>query len=161
MILFLIFFSFSYQILKDSIYEKYFLDGTSEKYEEIYIKIENEKGTWEWTQISIYYTPYYNTSEFKFVEIKRKDEIIKIPLENIKDELAPPELGGTIFWGTRKKILQLPKLNIGDIIHYGVFYKGGNWLGPQGEIIFRTPFPGYFNTIEIFEDLFQLKGKYM
>jgi transglutaminase-like putative cysteine protease len=160
MVIILILYSFSHKILKDSIYEKYFLDGTSEKYEEIYIKIEDEKGAFEWNQISIYYTPYYNTSDFKFVEIKRKDgEIIKIPLENIKDELAPPELGGTIFWGTRKKILQLPKLNIGDVIHYGVFYKGGNWLGPQGEIIYRTPFPGYFNTIEIFEDYVPIKRK--
>lgn len=146
-------FTYPYKILKDSIYEKYFSDGTSEKYQEVYIEIGDEKGAEEWTRIRAQYTPYYNTSDFKFVEIKRKSgEILKIPLENIKDVLSPPELGGTIFWGTREKILQLPKLNPGDVIHYAVFSKGGNWLGPAGDTIYRTPFPGYFNTIEMFED---------
>lgn len=162
MIYFLIFslFTYPYKILKDSIYERYFSDGTSEKYEEIWIEIGNEKGAEEWSYVNTSYTPYYNTSDFKFVEIKRKTgETIKIPSENIKDVLAPPELGGTIFWGTRDKILQLPKLNPGDIIHYATFSKGGNWLGPAGDTVFRTPFPGYFNTIELFEDYVPLDKK--
>ncbi|MEO0231723.1 MAG: DUF3857 and transglutaminase domain-containing protein [candidate division WOR-3 bacterium] len=153
-------FSFPYKILKDSIYEKYFLDGTSERYEERYVKIEDEKGIDEWKSLKISYTPYYNSSEFKIVEIiKKGGEIIKVDIENIRDELAPPELGGTIFWGTREKILELPKIETGDIIHYKTFFKGGNWLGPTGEIIYQSPFPGYFNTIELFEDYVPIKKK--
>lgn len=159
-LLILFFFSSPYKILKDSIYERYFLDGTSERYEEKYIKIEDEKGADEWKSLKISYTPYYNISDFKGVEIiKNNGEIINIDIKNIKEELAPPELGGTIFWGTRNKILELPKLEIGDIIHYKVFSKGGNWLGPTGEIIYQTPYPGYFNRIELFEDYVPIKRK--
>ncbi len=158
--LILFIFSYPYKILKDSIYERYFLDGTSERYEEKYIKIEDEKGIDEWKCLKISYTPYYNSSEFKSVEIiKSNGEAININLENIKDELSPPELGGTIFWGTRERILGLPKLEAGDIIHYKIFSKGGNWLGPTGEIIYQSPFPGYFNRVELFEDYVPIEEK--
>ncbi len=159
-LLFFQIFLYPYQILKDSIYERYFADGTSERYEEIYIKVENEKGSREWTYISTSYTPYYNTSDFTKVEIIREDgEVVRVPHGDAKDVLSPPELGGTIFWGTREKILQLPKLNPGDIIHYATFSKGGNWLGPAGDTVYRTPFPGYFNTIELFEDYVRIGKK--
>ncbi len=93
-LLFFQIFLYPYQILKDSIYERYFADGTSERYEEIYIKVENEKGSREWTYISTSYTPYYNTSDFTKVEIIREDgEVVRVPHGDAKDVLSPPELG--------------------------------------------------------------------
>ncbi|MCD6132151.1 MAG: DUF3857 and transglutaminase domain-containing protein [Candidatus Hydrothermae bacterium] len=145
----------NYITVLDSIYEKYFEDGTSERYELKKIKILNLKGARSFSSISVSYTPYYNSAKILSVKIVKNDgKEIVVPLGNIKDIPAPAELGGTIFWGERLKVVELPSITPGDMIVYETLKKGGNWLGPTSKdsVKYKTPFPGYFNTIELFED---------
>lgn len=159
MLFYLFFFLFSqleypYEILRDSIYEVYFEDGTSKRFEEAYVKILTEEGGKELKSLSIDYSPQYNRARFELIEIIHPDgKRDTIRLEDVKNIPAPPELGGTIFWGDRRLIVEIPKLTPGDIVHEITIKRGGNWLGPTGNFEkLKTPYPGYFNTIELFED---------
>lgn len=152
----------NYITVLDSIHEKYYEDGTSERYEFKKIKILSPRGARNFTSISVSYTPYYNSAKILDVKIiKKNGKEITVPLNNIKDIPAPADLGGTIFWGERLKVVELPSITPGDMIVYETFKRGGNWLGPTGENIikYKTPFPGYFNTIELFEDFEPIKRK--
>ncbi|MEO0247366.1 MAG: DUF3857 domain-containing protein [candidate division WOR-3 bacterium] len=143
----------------DSTYERYMKSGVSERYEFKRIKVLSDGATQSLKSVVTSYTPYYNSARFDFVRIIRKGKIINIDTLNYTDVLAPPELGGTIFWGTRNKIVDLPDLKKGDIVEYQVYKLGGNWLGPAGETTYKTPYPGYFNVIELFGSDVQIKKK--
>lgn len=149
----------SYVVELDSTYERYFESGISERYEYKKISIVSEKANEYLTSLVTSYTPYYNISRFDFIRIKRDGKIIDVDTSKYVDVLAPPELGGTIFWGTRNRIIELPELKKGDILEYQVSKYGGNWLGPTGDGNFKTPYPGYFNVIEIFGDEVFIKKK--
>ncbi len=151
---------FDYIVEIDSTFERYYDDGTSLRTEFKKIQILSEEANKKLTSLSISYTPYYNKADFQYVKIIRGKDTLNFDLSTILDVLAPPDLGGTIFWGQRNKIFELKDLRKGDILEYLVIKEGGNWQGPTGEKTeFKTPYPGFFNTIELFGGDVPIKKK--
>ena len=137
-------------IIRDVIYENVSLDGTSKRVESISIKINEKKKAP--SSISLYYTPGYNDAKFLNARIIKTDgDTINFDISKAKDIPAPADLGGTIFWGERIKDLGISGVENGDILEYTSEIDGGTWLGPTGEKKYMTPYPGYFNYIELFQ----------
>ncbi|MDI6850653.1 MAG: DUF3857 domain-containing protein [bacterium] len=156
---FLVFGRFEYIVELDSTYEAYYESGISERFEYRRIKVLGDEIPEELRALEVTYTPYYNTADFEFVRIVRGRDTLYLDTEDVVDVLAPPDLGGTIFWGERKKVLEIKDLRKGDILESKVKKYGGNWLGPTGEEKYKTPYPGYFNQIVLFGETVPVKKK--
>jgi len=154
-----IFAKFGYVVELDSTYEVYYQSGISERIEYLRYKILSDQVPEELRSLTISYTPYYNTADFEYVRIIRGKDTLYLDTKNIVDVLAPPDLGGTIFWGEREKILEVKDLRKGDILESKVRKYGGNWLGPTGSEKYKTPYPGYFNQIMLFGSSVPIKKK--
>jgi len=158
-ITFLVFGKFAYIVELDSTYEAYYESGISERIEYRRVKVLENEIPEELRALEVTYTPYYNTADFEFVRVIRGRDTLYLDTEDIVDVLAPPDLGGTIFWGERKKILEIKDLRKGDILESKVKKYGGNWLGPTGVDKYKTPYPGYFNQIVLFGEEVPVKKK--
>jgi hypothetical protein len=108
-----IFAKFGYVVELDSTYEVYYQSGISERIEYLRYKILSDQVPEKLSSLTISYTPYYNTADFEYVRIIRGKDTLYLDTKNIVDVLAPPDLGGTIFWGEREKILEVKDLRKG------------------------------------------------
>lgn len=133
------------------IFEQVSLDGTSKRKETKVIRFNDRKESP--SSISISYTPGYNEAKFLYaIIIKENGDTLNLDINNAKDIPAPAALGGTIFWGDRNIELPIFGIGDGDILEYSTEIIGGTWLGPMGDKNHMTPYPGYFNYIELFQE---------
>ncbi len=138
-------------IEQDIIFEQVSLDGTSIRCETKTIIFNDRKESP--SSISISYTPGYNEAKFLYAMIiKENGDTINLDINNAKDIPAPAALGGTIFWGDRNIELPVSGIADSDRLEYSTEIIGGTWLGPMGDKNHMTPYPGYFNYIELFQE---------
>ena len=100
------------------------------------------------------YEPLSSYIEVREVNIIRDDEAIPISLETVRD-LPAPQSG--IYWGDRIKLLQLPRLQVGDGVEIKVFRKGYSYAllesdaGEPDDERYIPPMPGQYFDIVRFE----------
>jgi len=100
------------------------------------------------------YEPLSSYVEFKKVAILRGDSTIQVPLDGVLD-LPAPQSG--IYWGDRLKMLQLPRLEVGDGIEIETFRKGYSYAllderSPMPEdSLYIPPMPGEYFDVVLFE----------
>lgn len=151
--------SSSYIVEVDSIFERYYESGVSDRIEYRRIRVLRDDLEDQLRSIIASYTPCYNEIQFDFARIVRGRDTIYLDTSLVVDVPAPPELGGTIYWGTRNKIMEVKGLSNGDVLEYRIRRYGGNWLGPTGSENYKTPYPGFFNQIELFGGYEEIKKK--
>lgn len=134
----------------------------------ILYKVLTEEGCKRLAAFTSGYEPLSSHVEIKELNIIRGDNAIPVPLENVLD-LSAPQSG--IYWSDRIKMIQLPRLHIGDGVEIRLLRKGysyalldsGTALSPDDER-YIPPMPGeYFDivhfesTVPIVEKKFVLK----
>ena len=120
----------------------------------ILYKALTEKGCKELSVLTWGYEPMSNHIEIHEVNIIRKNKAIPVPVDSIRD-LPAPQSG--IYWSDRIKVLQLPRLRVGDGIEIKVFRKGYSYALLDSEGIepddepYIPPMPGQYFDIVLFE----------
>jgi transglutaminase-like putative cysteine protease len=102
---------------------------------------------WRYELLSTYIEP-------KRINIIRGDSVIEVPLDGLLDVPAPQS---GIYWQDRQKLIQLPRLQVGDGIEIDLFKKGysyalldeGQSLPPDDEK-YIPPMPGEYFDIVLF-----------
>ncbi|MCK4825895.1 DUF3857 domain-containing protein, partial [bacterium] len=125
-------------------------------YAESYIlyKVLTEEGCKDLSVISCGYEPLSSYIEVREVNIIRGGETIPVSLENSRD-LPAPQRG--IYWSNRIKILQLPRLQVGDGIEINIFRKGYSYalldsaMSQPDDERYIPPMPGQYFDIVLFE----------
>ena len=85
-------------------------------------KVMTERGALDNRVILYDYDPLTAFAEFKFATIYRADgNVIKLDISNAYDFAAPAR---AIFWGARQIMLELGRLQPGDIVEYEISKKG-------------------------------------
>ncbi len=87
----------------------------------ILYKTLNEEGCRELAVLSWGYEPLSSMVEIQRVAVIRGDSVIAVPLDQVKDLPAPQDM---IYWSNRIKVLQLPRLKIGDGVEVRMSRKG-------------------------------------
>jgi hypothetical protein len=108
-------------LLDNLVYLKYDINGKSEMTDDVYIKILDEVGKQENSSLKFYYNNNYSRKELVNAEIiKLNGDIFQINInENIIDQVAPGNAASNIYDDdSRLLTLKVPKLEIGDILHY-------------------------------------------
>jgi hypothetical protein len=117
-------------------------------------KVLTEEGCKKLSVIAQGYEPLSSYVEIREVNIIRGDESIPVAVEDALDLPAPQSM---IYWGDRIKVLQLPRLCIGDGIEVRTFRKGYSYalldsaaIPPDNER-YIPPMPGQYFDIVLFE----------
>ncbi|HHI02464.1 MAG TPA: DUF3857 domain-containing protein [candidate division Zixibacteria bacterium] len=143
-----------YLIVRDSIVNRIDERGISNISSYTLYKILTEEGCKEHAVLKWYYEPISNYVEILKVNIVRGDSLIPVSIENIID-IPAPQSG--IYWQDRYKLLQLPRLQVGDGVEIEIFKKGYSYAlldseenQSAGEIDFTPPMPGEYFDIIVF-----------
>ncbi len=117
-------------------------------------KVLTEEGCRNLSVLTEGYEPLSSHVEIREVNIIRGDSAIPVPIDAVLD-LPAPQSG--IYWGDRIKMLQLPRLYVGDGIEVKKFRKGYSYalldetsVTPDDER-YVPPMPGEYFDIVIFE----------
>ena len=101
-----------------------------------------------------HYEPMSSYIEVRAVNVIRDGEAIPVSLEGVRD-LPAPQSG--IYWGDRIKLLQLPRLEVGDGVEIEIFRKGYSYAlldsdtGEPSDERYIPPMPGQYFDIVRFE----------
>jgi hypothetical protein len=106
-----------YVFVLDSTVNRVNEDGIAFTDSYILYKTLTEEGCRDLAVLSWHYEPMSSYVEIRSVAVIRGDSMISVPLEPIKDLPAPQHM---IYWSDRIKLLQLPRLQVGDVSQ-GVF----------------------------------------
>ncbi|GEM_PF-2265317 len=139
--------------------EEYTAAGTSVLERARLVKVLAPGAVRDFAQLRITYAPQYNRAEFLWARLIKPDgRSIPLPVDSLDDVPRPASLGGTIFWGERDKVLDVPGLAPGDAVEYATRELGGLWLGPGSlaDSLFllgtlATPYRGHFNRVVMFQ----------
>jgi transglutaminase-like putative cysteine protease len=139
--------------------EEYTATGTSVFERACLLKLLSSGAVRDFAQLRVAYSPQYNRAEFLWARlIKPGGLVILLPVDSLEDIPQPASEGGTIFWGERDKVLNVPGLEPGDAVEYATREVGGLWLGPGslcdslsllGKL--ATPYRGQFNRMVMFQ----------
>lgn len=146
--------SAAYVIVNDSTVNMVSELGITHAESYILYKALTEEGCKDLSVISWGYEPLSSYVEVREVDIIRGDETIRVSLENLRD-LPAPQRG--IYWGNRMKMLQLPRLQVGDGIEIDIFRKGYSYalldsaLSQPDDERYIPPMPGQYFDIVLFE----------
>lgn len=146
--------SAAYVIVYDSTENRVNDQGVTRTNSYILYKVLTEDGCKTLSVISQGYEPLSSFVEFREINIVRGDSLISVSLDGVLD-LPAPQYG--IYWGDRSKMLQLPRLHVGDGIEVRFFRKGYSYalLDPSGEEPdderYIPPMPGQYFEIVLFE----------
>lgn len=100
---------------------------TEETYAHYAVKVVNNVGVQNASEINISFDPAYETISFHFIRIKRNDEIInKYKEKEIKVIQREDNLESKIYDGSLTAYLSLSDIRLGDIIEYAYTIKGRN-----------------------------------
>lgn len=146
-------------IVYDRQREEYTVTGTSVLERACLVKVLAPGAVRDYAQLRATYSPQYNRAEFLWARlIKTGGRVIPLQLDSLGDVPQPASLGGTIFWGERDKILNVPGLEQGDAVEYATRELGGLWLGPGSLrdslsllVKLSTPYRGHFNRMVMFQ----------
>lgn len=138
------------------IYSKFIETGACRTQEYVLTKVLTKKGKEKLSSIKLEYYPLYQSIKFVKARLIKKDGIIKeVPLDEVMDVPSPT---GTIFWGSRQKVLTLSDLEIGDAIEYQTEKIGTEMviLSPYDYTDdqlakFTPPMPGQYYKIILFQ----------
>jgi len=117
-------------------------------------KVLTEKGCRQLAVGNWYYEPLSKYIKVREINIIRDNEVIPISLETVRD-LPAPQSG--IYWGDRIKLIQLPRLQVGDGIEIEIFHKGYSYAllepdaGEPDDERYIPPMPGQYFDIVRFE----------
>ena len=115
-------------------------------------KILDESGCKNMSVQSWGYDPQSSFVQIKDVNIIRENKKIPVDISLINDLPAPQS---AIYWNNRIKVLQLPRLKVGDGIEITTFRKGFTYalLGeePPPDEHYVPPMPGEYFDIVLFE----------
>lgn len=84
-------------------------------------KVQTPKGALANRVIIYDYDPLTAFAEFKYATIYRRDEVIHLDVSKSCDYAAPAR---AIFWGARQIMLEIGRLQPGDIVEYEIAKKG-------------------------------------
>jgi len=105
-------------------WSRYQKDGTYIEWDECYTKILTEKGRQSFKTVSSYFTIPYNTTRFNLVEVLKNDGTVNhIDIsKNSRVMINQAQMKSGIY-NPNSKILRvnIPQLNLGDIIHVIIF----------------------------------------
>ncbi len=145
-----------YLIVFDSVVNRVDERGISNISSYLLHKILTEEGCKKHAVLKWHYEPLTNYVEILKVNIIRGDSLIPISIENIIDVPAPQS---GIYWQDRYKLLQLPRLRVGDGVEITIFKKGYSYAlldsekdGADSDIDFTPPMPGEYFEIVVFRD---------
>jgi len=145
-----------YLIVCDSVVNSVDDRGISNISSYLLYKILTEEGCLQQAVLKWYYEPLTNYVEILRINIIRGDSLIPISIENIIDVPAPQS---GIYWQDRYKLLQLPRLQVGDGVEIELFKKGYSYAlldsdkdGSARDIDFTPPMPGEYFEIVVFKD---------
>lgn len=146
--------SAAYVIVYDSTANRVNEQGVTYTNGYILYKLLTEEGCRNRSVLTWRYEPLSSYVDVREVNIIRGAEAIPVAIENVKDVPAP-QWG--IYWGDRLKVLQLPRLHVGDGIEIKVFRKGYSYAlldastaEPDDER-YIPPMPGEYFDIVLFE----------
>ncbi len=146
----------AYLIVCDSVVNRVDEKGVSNISSYLLYKILTEEGCREHAVLKWYYEPLTNYVKILKVNIIRGDSLIPISIETIIDVPAPQ---AAIYWQDRYKLLQLPRLQVGDGVEIEFFKKGysyallnSNQNDSDEKIDYTPPMPGEYFEIVVFKD---------
>jgi transglutaminase-like putative cysteine protease len=100
---------------------------TEETYAHYAVKVVNNVGVQNASEINISFDPAYETISFHFIRIKRNDEVInKYKEKEFKVIQREDNLESKIYDGSLTAYLSLSDIRLGDIIEYSYTIKGRN-----------------------------------
>ena len=111
------------------------------------VKILTARGALNWRTVKYDYDPLTAAAEFKSVRIIRNDG--KIENLNIAGEMDYPAPARAIYWGARQKMMEVGRLDPGDVIEYEIYKKGFSYalLADDGDEQYIPPMRGQFYDI--------------
>lgn len=118
------------------------------------LKILNEEGCRSQSVQRWHYEPLSSYVIVEKVAVVRGDSLIPVDIAGVRDLPAPQEM---IYWQDRIKVLQLPRLEIGDGIQITAVRKGYSYAlldSPQSEPPdekFIPPMPGEYFDVVLFQ----------
>ena len=113
---------YDYLICKDSTYVD--VESTGLGYFYIHQKVEilSPRGAQRWRVLKYDYDPLTAAAQFTSVQIIRKDGRVEtVDLAKEQDYPAPAR---AIYWGARQKMIEIGRLEPGDVVTYSIFKKG-------------------------------------
>lgn len=119
----------------------------------ILYKVLTDDGCKDLSVIRQRYEPLSSWVDFREVNIIRGDSSISVPLDGVLD-LPAPQAG--IYWSDRLKMIQLPRLQVGDGIEFKFYRKGYSYAlldesgGEPGDERYIPPMPGQYFDIVLF-----------
>ena len=122
---------YDYLICKDSTYVD--VESTGLGYFYIYQKVEilSPRGALRWRVLKYDYDPLTAAAQFTSVQIIRKDgRVEEVDLGKEQDYPAPAR---AIYWGARQKMIEIGRLEPGDVVTYSIFKKGFTYALLEGE----------------------------
>ena len=108
---------------------KYDTLGKFTSNDEVFIKVLDEKGLQDNQILKLYYDRSYGRYEIEKVELIKPDgKCVEIKVKpNMKDQVSPGGASMNIYDPNERLItVQIPGVNVGDILHYKVKYIGFN-----------------------------------
>ncbi len=122
-------------------------------------KILTKKGAKNFRTIQYRYEPLSALIKIKKATIyKKSGKIIEIDLDSIYDYPAPAR---TILWGSRKKMIPIGRLEVGDAVEIEYFQKGFTYaLLDNDDDKFIPPMKGHFYSIKPFWSPIPIIEKY-
>ncbi len=146
--------SVSHVIVLDSSENRVSDQGVTHTDSYVLYKVLTEEGCKTLSVIGQGYEPLSSYVEFREVNVIRGDSAIPVGLDAVLD-LPAPQWG--IYWGDRLKMIQLPRLQVGDGIEVRLFRKGYSYAllhtdpeEPDDER-YIPPMPGQYFDIVLFE----------
>ena len=146
--------SAAYVIVIDSSVNTINIKGIAYAENHTLLKILTEEGCKNKSVLTWGYEPLSSFIEIHEVSVIRGDQAISVAIENIID-LPAPQSG--IYWSDRVKLLQLPRLQVGDGIEIKSFRKGYSYALLDNESTepdddkYIPPMPGQYFDIVLFE----------
>jgi len=138
-------------------------------------KVLTDQGCLDLSALRWDYDPNSSFIELKEVNIVRGEETISVPVEDVIDLPAPQR---SIYWNNRIKVLQLPRLEVGDGIEVKAMRKGYNYalladdvetdfdaqnlIASDGDDRYIPPMAGHYFDIVLFQsDVPIIEKKYV
>ena len=146
--------SASYVFVVDSTVNRVNEDGISYTDSYVLYKTLNEEGCRTLAVLNWGYEPLSSAVDVKSVSVIRGDSAIAVPIAQVKDLPAPQSM---IYWGNRIKLLQLPRLRVGDGIEVKMSRKGYSYAlldqasVPSVDERYIPPMRGEYFDIVLFE----------
>jgi len=111
------------------------------------VEILTERGALRLRTIKYDYDPLTAAAEFRSMRVVRKDGAVEnIDVANEMDYPAPAR---AIYWGARQKMMNIGRLEPGDVVEYTIFKKGFTYalLSGDGDEQYIPPMRGQFYDI--------------